>query len=1651
MTILPANMHPKFLYTAISLCCCFFVLTASGQLQANFTADKSGGCSPLTVKFTNTTTGASTAAVWQWTFGNSNSSAFKDAAATYYTEKTYTVTLSVKDGAATSSKTIDIVVYKKPTVDFTVAPPKGCTPLDVTFTANATAGDGTITNYLWDFGDGVTIQGSNYNTIKHNYTFPQTPPITLNVTNSYGCYTPVTKNNQVDVTKGVEAIFKPSATTLCNTGESITFLNTSTGAGTLTYQWDFGDNQTSTDISPVHQYTKKGNYVVTLIVSSSAGCSSTVKSDVINVANFAADFTYPATLCLNQYINFTNTSTKPFEKAEWNIDNSPYSYNSYDGNYTTSFYQGGEHTIQLVVYYGGCTDTITKKITVNKPPQLNGFTEVLQGACGVPVTIKYTDTTSDAVAWKWQNSYYGNIFAETKNASFTYTSGYYEYVYLTVTNAAGCSSGIGKYINYGKPDISISITNSSPNQGCTGLTMSFAASPDTAVTEYKWNFGDNSPLSTEKNPTHSFTKGGNYVVTLDYTTRNGCKGTAYYNNITVVDKPKFDFTGPVSVCGNKPVVFTATPAATGWYYYWSFNEEGYYSGYDNSIIKQFNYDTTYTVKMIVYNNGCRDTVTKETYIKVLPPFPHIQQVLNTCDGTRGDVRFTETSKKALAWSWDFGDSGSDNYTAFKDTIRHTYNATKAYKVVLSATNGACTVRDSTTAYVLLKQKPLLTAEKTDACGSDKVNFKLSGFELNPYNYYNSNYYYLSNKEYSDLTTCNGLVYTNNNYWQQELNGTIESLDPGKTGLRMITSSYFFGCTDTSNFIPVKIHGPIAGFKTEPHSGCFKDALVFTDTTKTFGNIPIVKWEWDFGDNKTQTLTAKGPATHTYTEPGYYYVRLKVTDADGCSNQSDYGLHYTLVGGPKADFYASSYNIPPNTTVYLTNSSSFYNYYYNSSLQWIFPDSTTSADANTSFKFTKEGAYPVQLITKNSQTGCTDTITKIITVRKVNSVFTYTLSYINSNACPPVIASFKSVSVNAVRVAWDFGDGGIAGNQQQVSHTYNKPGIYRVVHYSYDSNNAVDSTEDFIEIKGPYALLKADVLTGCSSLQVKLTADVKYASEYTWDFGDGTVVPTTDTFAVHKYLTPGIYVPALILKNPGGCTATSELPDKVIVDSLSASFKIAPSIICDAGLSIFTPLASSLSNDNLQAAIDYTWVVTEGAKAETSHSRDTSHFFSTPGTHKVLLLVATPYGCSRQITDSVFVREGVTAGISGAEKICTGATVAYSGTASPANNALQWKWNFPNGNFSENQYPAAQQFTTTGTQQISLVVNNGYCSDTVFYQIKVTALPVVGFTPASPFVCKGSSIQLMAGGGIGYQWTAAVPINNPTAAAINTNNNTSIFYTVKITDAEGCSNKDSVLVKVIDPVKLKTVPSLFACQGTPLQLTVSGADKYKWIGNTAGISNLNIANPVALPNTSVTYTVVGYDNYNCFTDTAAVFVRISVLPLADAGPGKQLIAGMSYTLMPTVTGAVKYMWSPADYLGCTDCVNPVSTPESSTTYTLTAFNADGCKASDTVSIKLICTSNLVFIPKAFSPNGDNKNDRFIIKGSGVKSLHSVSIFSRWGRLLYQRKNVRINDRSNSWDGYANGEPMPAGAYVYSIQTECEAGDIFEYRGTVMIVR
>ncbi len=107
------------------------------------------------------------------------------------------------------------------------------------------------------------------------------------------------------------------------------------------------------------------------------------------------------------------------------------------------------------------------------------------------------------------------------------------------------------------------------------------------------------------------------------------------------------------------------------------------------------------------------------------------------------------------------------------------------------------------------------------------------------------------------------------------------------------------------------------------------------------------------------------------------------------------------------------------------------------------------------------------------------------------------------------------------------------------------------------------------------------------------------------------------------------------------------------------------------------------------------------------------------------------------------------------------------------------------------------------------------------------------------------------------------------------------------------------------------------------------------------------------------------------------------------------------------------------------------------------------ATDTVAAKILCEESRVRIPDAFSPNGDGKNDRFVILGIG--EVKHLVIYNRWGVKMWERNNFYPADAGACWDGTVGGQAAPMGAYAYYVEMECPAGGVFGRRGTVVLVR
>jgi PKD repeat protein len=233
--------------------------------------------------------------------------------------------------------------------------------------------------------------------------------------------------------------------------------------------------------------------------------------------------------------------------------------------------------------------------------------------------------------------------------------------------------------------------------------------------------------------------------------------------------------------------------------------------------------------------------------------------------------------------------------------------------------------------------------------------------------------------------------------------------PGKEGLRTVVSSGFFGCVDTTNYVPLKIKGPLAGFKVI-NKPCQTGNVVFLkDNSIPQNGVALVKWEWNFGDGKTEARTTGDEFSHTYFWAGGYIVSLKVTDAGGCT--SFYQQYVEAQNNSlKASFTASATTVSPGTTVQFTNTS-ITSEPGNTTFRWILDNGSESSLEIVSRLYSQPGVYTIKLIATNALRGCADTAVQTITVKHVNAAFTFNQGYLNDAKCPPVQVQFTNTSAN----------------------------------------------------------------------------------------------------------------------------------------------------------------------------------------------------------------------------------------------------------------------------------------------------------------------------------------------------------------------------------------------------------------------------------------------------------------------------------------------------------------------------------------------------------------------------------------------------------------------------------------------------------------
>jgi gliding motility-associated-like protein len=1320
--------------------------------SANFTSDLQSGCSPVVVKFQDLSTGNPQS--WLWDFGNGSTSTLQHPTTTYLNPGTYTVTLTATNanGSNTLRRTSYVTVYSPPVADFRSDTLTGCFPLPVRFTdLSISPGGNRIVAWQWDFGNGVT------STQQHpviTYTTAGSFAVTLKVTDDKGCSKVIGRNAYINVTQGVSASFSTTPSVFCSAPANLRFNNSSTGAGALTYNWDFGDGNTSSLATPSHTYTANGTYNVILTVSSPIGCSDTAMRE-IQVGGFQPDFIINNNnACPGKPVSFTNSSRPIPANVRWSFGDGA---TSTQQNPTHAYAAPGTYTVWMYNNYGACRDSISKIVTITEPPVAKFGANTTTG-CHPDLTVNFTDSSSGASSWQWD---FGDGTTSTaQNPSHTF-NGYGNYnVTLIVQNANQCADTIvmSNFIRLGKPQLAI---RNLPVSGCVPyvLTPQAVITTTDPVTSVLWDFGDGTTSAVQQ-PTHTYTQQGTYTVKLFITTASGCTDSLVIDAaVRVGTKPKADFAAnPLINCAFQPIQFTDLSSAPVDQWIWSFGDGG--GSTQQNPLYAYSSTGTFDVRLIAINNGCPDTITRTNYIRILPPIARFRPNPDCTDRLR--FTFTDQSVQPQTWLWDFG----DGTTSTEQNPSHRFPALGTYVVRLTVTNGNCT--HSTTQIVRPTQlKPDFTASATTTCHSSPVVF--TPVDL-------------------PAALTSSLTWDFGNGVRITAAGaapiTYSYPSPGNYNVRLITTD-INGCRDSiTKTTFIRVNGPRAAFTALNRSGCTGTNILFNDQSTTDGQHAIVSWRFDFGDGTTQTFTAP-PFQHTYTSTGNFTVRLTVTDASGCSHTT-IQPNYILITDPQPGFTGPDTVSCPGGAVRFTNTS----VPALAAFIWDFGDGNTSTAFSPTHRYADTGSYTVKLfMTDNAR--CMDSIVKTNYIRVVRPAASFTTND-SASTCAPLEVQFTNTSKYYSSVLWNFGPGEGVSTLNNPAHFYSKPGTYRVKLTITSPGGCVDSAFTNITVFETINM-KIDYgpLQGCNPLTVNLKATAPSSVQsYFWDFGDGNTQTGSDSIS-HTYTSFGNFLPTVIMLDPPGCAIPVRGIDTIRIRGANVKFGLSDSLICDRGTVRFTD-----STTSSEPVTSYAWTFGDGTNSSLQHP---VHNYTSPGTYAITLTVRTQSGCINSKTATVRVFESPRISIAGRTRVCVGERLRHAGviqrTGTPP---LSWQWIFPNGNTSNQQFPPDQVYQTPGEQIVMAIARNSNgCTDTAMQIITVIALPKADI-PTPIVVLSGGSDTIRATyteDVIRWSWTPSNSLSCANCPQPVAKPRVTTSYEVAFSNADNCRNRDTVQVIV----------------------------------------------------------------------------------------------------------------------------------------------------------------------------------------------------------------------------------------------------------------
>jgi gliding motility-associated-like protein len=835
--------------------------------------------------------------------------------------------------------------------------------------------------------------------------------------------------------------------------------------------------------------------------------------------------------------------------------------------------------------------------------------------------------------------------------------------------------------------------------------------------------------------------------------------------------------------------------------------------------------------------------------------------------------------------------------------------------------------------------------------------------------------------------------------------------------------------------------PEAKFSVSTELNCDNLTLTFVDSSE---NALDILWIFDYPNPDSETSTDP-EVEYSYTEPGFYTAALIVTDEDSICFDTfmlDVGVFNSELS---AEFEIDVVECGDSIVMAIVDLSIEPDLNFEvASWEWILVIGTDTIDFDTvqnpSFVIDSSAEDVSLTLRVFSENGCSAETTSTFDVNIIKIPFE-TVGVDTIGLCDgDTIFLFPFPGDSSFTYTWD----PITG--LDISDPFDP-----LAFPSETTTYSVSVTDGLCEVSGQIVVVVQDtpalsfvVETDCRSLEVEVTNTSIGGFLFVWDFGDGSPpLPGFDT--TYTYDAPGNYLITLI--SADGCdVVTGEIITvAVILDSVD-----------DTSISCFAE-SVELNPDGDDVLYNYEWFPSEGLSAS-DIANPTADVSATTTFYVTITDAANPL-CSVVDSVTVIVPDDFDLDAPADSSYCGSPEI----TLSAGNSDLDYVWLDTNGD----------TLSTDGTIVVRPIVQTTYiltgvddfgCSKTD----STTLSPTFFAYLVSPDVaiCAGddtiiSIVNLDSTQDLTYFWSPPEFISGSnTVANPRVNPAVDQVFTVQIVNSTlGCTLDEQITV-LVSQFDYTISGGEIICLNDKLTLSITNNDTtvldFKWTPEESIVSGGDGPNPVVMPLETTTYKVqILNTDYGCLTEDSVTITVSWFDPdfLEIFSDPDTIIAnsGEFFELWTNQDDDLTYMWTgPGIENPTLPRIKASPGVDDQLIYSVVVTNPDGCQLTGTLSNNLTvidpdCNADGVFIPNAFSPNGDGENDVLQVYGNFISGME-LHIFNRWGEEVF--KSFSQND---SWDGTFEGELLTPGVYGYYLLVECPPDKEYATKGSIVLLR